>query len=51
MRNEMKIDKGFAYPFDAPGLGIDWDWKTIEKMRVAPPAVVESRISNVTRRK
>lgn len=51
MRNEMKIDKGFAYPFDAPGLGIDWDWKAIEKMRVAPPAVVQSRISNVTRRK
>jgi L-alanine-DL-glutamate epimerase-like enolase superfamily enzyme len=51
VRNEMKIEKGFAYPFDAPGLGIDWDWKAIEKMRVVPPAVVQSRISNVTRRK
>jgi L-alanine-DL-glutamate epimerase-like enolase superfamily enzyme len=51
MRNEMRIEKGFAYPFDAPGLGIDWDWKAIEKMRVAPPAVVQSRISTVTRRK
>ncbi|HWQ39100.1 MAG TPA: mandelate racemase/muconate lactonizing enzyme family protein [Burkholderiales bacterium] len=40
MKNELKIEKGFAFPFDSPGLGIEWDWKAIEKLRVAPPAVV-----------
>jgi L-alanine-DL-glutamate epimerase-like enolase superfamily enzyme len=40
MKNEMKIEKGYAYPFDRPGLGIEWDWKAIEKLRVAPPAVI-----------
>ncbi|MGQ0579015.1 MAG: hypothetical protein ACT4PQ_08935 [Betaproteobacteria bacterium] len=51
MRNEMKIDKGFAYPFAAPGLGIDRDWKAIEKMRLAPTAAAQSRISKTARRK
>jgi L-alanine-DL-glutamate epimerase-like enolase superfamily enzyme len=40
MKNEMKIEKGYAYPFETPGLGIDWDWKAIERMRAAQPAVI-----------
>lgn len=37
-RNRMRIEKGYAYPYTSPGLGIDWDWKAIEKLRVGPVA-------------
>jgi L-alanine-DL-glutamate epimerase-like enolase superfamily enzyme len=25
----LRVDDGFAYPSDRPGLGIDWDWEAI----------------------
>jgi L-alanine-DL-glutamate epimerase-like enolase superfamily enzyme len=40
MNNELRIENGYAYPFQSPGLGIDWDWKAIDKLRSAPPAVI-----------
>ena len=40
MKNTMRIEDGCALPFEAPGLGIEWDWKAIEKLRVAAPAVI-----------
>ncbi|MEX0959004.1 MAG: mandelate racemase/muconate lactonizing enzyme family protein [Burkholderiales bacterium] len=43
MKNAMKIDEGYAYPFEQPGLGIEWDWKAIEKLRLAAPAVLAAR--------
>ena len=39
MRNSVRIENGMARPFESPGLGIEWDWKAIEKMRVAAPVV------------
>jgi len=36
--DRLRIDKGFAIPSDAPGLGIAWDWKAIGKL--ATPIVV-----------
>jgi len=50
MNNEMKIEKGYAYPYDTPGLGIEWNWKAIDRLRVAPPAVLQANASNATRR-
>jgi L-alanine-DL-glutamate epimerase-like enolase superfamily enzyme len=29
----MKVQDGFAYPPDAPGLGIDWDWQAVQKQQ------------------
>lgn len=51
MKNEMKIDKGYAWPFDKPGLGIEWDWKAIEKMRVSPPAVIGAQAAPASRKR
>jgi L-alanine-DL-glutamate epimerase-like enolase superfamily enzyme len=31
----MRIADGHAIPPDAPGLGIAWDWKAIERQAVA----------------
>ena len=50
MINEMKIEKGYAYPYDTPGLGIEWNWKAIDRLRVAPPAILQATASNATRR-
>ncbi|MEX2518457.1 MAG: mandelate racemase/muconate lactonizing enzyme family protein [Paracoccaceae bacterium] len=33
----MRIEAGRAYPSDAPGLGIDWDWTAIERERAMTP--------------
>jgi L-alanine-DL-glutamate epimerase-like enolase superfamily enzyme len=27
--SRLRIEQGFAYPPDRPGLGIDWDWAAI----------------------
>ncbi|MBI1397634.1 MAG: mandelate racemase/muconate lactonizing enzyme family protein [Betaproteobacteria bacterium] len=37
MKNAMRIRNGFAYPFEAAGLGIEWDWKAIGKRLAGPP--------------
>jgi len=29
--NRIHIADGHAVPADAPGIGIDWDWRAIEK--------------------
>ena len=34
----MRIEAGHAVPSDAPGLGIDWDWKAIKAQTVAGSA-------------
>jgi L-alanine-DL-glutamate epimerase-like enolase superfamily enzyme len=39
-RSRIKIHDGYAQPSDAPGLGIDWDWKAIERRRNAAPEVI-----------
>ena len=39
-RNRMTIEHGWAIPYVAPGLGIDWDWDAIAKRRVAAPVIV-----------
>lgn len=51
MKNEMKIEKGYAYPFDKPGLGIDWDWKAIDKLRTGPTAVIGTQPAPATRKR
>ena len=51
MKNEMKIEQGYAYPYLTPGLGIEWDWKAIERLRVAPPAILQSTVSNASKRR
>jgi L-alanine-DL-glutamate epimerase-like enolase superfamily enzyme len=30
----IRMEEGAAFPSSDPGLGIDWDWETIESMRV-----------------
>ena len=40
MKNRMQIEAGYALPFDRPGLGIEWDWTQIEKLRKGDKAVV-----------
>jgi hypothetical protein len=47
----MKIEQGYAYPCDKPGLGTEWNWKGIEKLRVAAPAVVKSDASSASKRR
>jgi L-alanine-DL-glutamate epimerase-like enolase superfamily enzyme len=51
MKNGLKIEKGYAYPFEQPGLGIEWDWKAIDKLRLAPPAVVAAKTTVRSTRK
>lgn len=36
----MAIAGGHALPSDRPGLGIDWDWKAIERRRSVGPLVI-----------
>jgi len=38
--SRVVIEDGYALPLDRPGLGIEWDWKAIEKRRNGPPEVV-----------
>jgi len=40
MKNRMQIEAGCALPFDRPGLGIEWDWTQIEKLRKGDMVVV-----------
>jgi L-alanine-DL-glutamate epimerase-like enolase superfamily enzyme len=51
MKNEMKIEKGFAFPYETPGLGIEWNWKAIDRLRVAPPTILQSGTSNASKRR
>ena len=39
-RSRIPIEDGYAVPSAQPGLGIDWDWKAIERRRSGTPAVV-----------
>ena len=39
-RSRIPIKDGYAVPSSAPGLGIEWDWKAIERRRKGPPEVV-----------
>jgi L-alanine-DL-glutamate epimerase-like enolase superfamily enzyme len=41
-QSPIKMKDGYAYPSTQPGLGIEWDWKAIERKRLAPPAVVSA---------
>jgi hypothetical protein len=34
------MNNGYAQPPEQPGLGIEWDWKAIERMRNAAPIVL-----------
>jgi L-alanine-DL-glutamate epimerase-like enolase superfamily enzyme len=40
-RNRMRIENGYAMPYEGPGLGIDWDWRAIDSLAVAKPATVK----------
>ena len=35
----MRIEDGVAIPSDVPGLGIDWDWKTLSAMSIVNATV------------
>src|SRR5450755_4230822 len=37
---QLSIRDGHAYASSAPGLGIDWDWGAIERLRSAAPLVL-----------
>ncbi len=39
-RSRVAMKNGYAEPPQEPGLGIDWDWKAIERMRNAAPVVL-----------
>lgn len=36
----LRVDDGYAYPSARPGLGIDWDWTAVQRLRVAGPIVL-----------
>lgn len=38
--SRMTVQDGYAVPPSTPGLGIDWDWKAIEKAQMFTPLVV-----------
>ena len=38
--SRVVIQNGYAMPSNQPGLGIEWDWKAIERRRKAPPEVL-----------
>ena len=38
--SKLAIRDGRAYASTEPGLGIDWDWSAIEKLRSGEPRVV-----------
>jgi L-alanine-DL-glutamate epimerase-like enolase superfamily enzyme len=40
MANTMRIEDGYALPFDGPGLGIEWDWPAIDRLRSGDVAVL-----------
>jgi L-alanine-DL-glutamate epimerase-like enolase superfamily enzyme len=42
-KSRVAIKDGYALPSSEPGLGIEWDWKAIERRRVGEPAVVAAR--------
>ena len=33
--SRIRVEDGYAYPPDAPGLGIAWDWAAIQKRQIA----------------
>lgn len=39
-RTQLAIREGRAYASSEPGLGIDWDWKAIGRLRAAAPIVI-----------
>lgn len=39
-RSEVRVEAGFAYAPDVPGLGIDWDMDRIEEFTVSPVLTV-----------
>src|SRR5256886_6158336 len=39
-RSALEIHDGRAYASEDPGLGIDWDWDAIQRLRSAKPIVV-----------
>jgi L-alanine-DL-glutamate epimerase-like enolase superfamily enzyme len=45
-QSRIPIEDGYAVPSTQPGLGIDWDWKAIERRRSGTPAVVAARRVN-----
>jgi L-alanine-DL-glutamate epimerase-like enolase superfamily enzyme len=40
--SRIRIENGFAFPSDRPGLGIEWDWKAIGKRTGAPIVIAKS---------
>jgi L-alanine-DL-glutamate epimerase-like enolase superfamily enzyme len=41
LRSTMTVDaEGYAVPPDAPGVGIDWDWKAVDAKLVGSRIVV-----------
>jgi L-alanine-DL-glutamate epimerase-like enolase superfamily enzyme len=37
--SRIRIENGHAVPSEAPGLGIDWDWRAIERMAGTPMVI------------
>ena len=44
-------DAGQGKSPEAPGLGIEWDWKAIAKLRTDAPAVIGRKAPDSTRRR
>jgi len=44
-RSRIAIKDGYALPSQQPGLGIEWDWKAIERKRNAAPEVVATAVA------
>jgi L-alanine-DL-glutamate epimerase-like enolase superfamily enzyme len=36
------MQDGYALPPEQAGLGIEWDWEAIARLRKAPPLVVKA---------
>ena len=45
-QSRIVMKDGYALPSQTPGLGIDWDWKAIERKRNAAPVVVSASVAS-----
>ena len=41
--SRIRVEGGYAYPPDTPGLGIEWDWPVISKRQLADVKIEDSK--------
>ena len=44
--SRIRVEDGYAYPPDTPGLGIAWDWAAIQKRQIANITITSAQKEN-----